>query len=83
MGYNLLPSHSDFAYSAMIPWKYIALLLAKPIGRKCLIWLQTLIQRFIRTNEERSTTAAFLKGDKKRGGDSADDPWQGDPRSRD
>ncbi len=48
--------------------------LEKPMGRTYLLWLQTLIQRFIHTNEERSTTAAFVKGDKKRGGESGDDP---------
>jgi hypothetical protein len=40
----------------------LAFLLANPMGRKCLICLQTLIQRIIRTNEERSTSAQFLTG---------------------
>src|SRR6266581_211570 len=30
------------------------------MGITCLIWLQTLIQRFIRTNEERSTTTTTV-----------------------
>jgi hypothetical protein len=33
----------------------LAFLAAKSIGMSCLLWLQTLIQRFIRANEERSS----------------------------
>ena len=32
----------------------------KPRARTCLLWLQTLIQRFIHANEERSTTGSLL-----------------------
>jgi len=33
--------------------------LEKPMGRTYLLWLQTLIQRFIHTNEERSNNGSL------------------------
>jgi hypothetical protein len=39
----------------------LAFLSAKPTGRKCLLCLQKLIQRFIRANEERSIRNIVLR----------------------
>ena len=53
----------------------------KYLGITYLLWLQALIHDFIRTIEEHSSSAAFLKDDKKRVDDTGDGPWEVDPRS--